>query len=269
MKHNGNLRSKLIALTCTVSLILVFIACKKEDDGTNLALLNTQESTQTAFADEKTTNGFTFTAKDNWTAVVDASWLTLFCNGIETYNGSKGTFAMTISLDSNYLGQTRKASIEIASKNDKITIIVTQSGTTEEGELIMSEIAMYERIIALKEQYPEGMKWTNDDYYQWKGGVYTGGYGCMGFAFLLSDAAFGNLPARKHYDFNNLRIGDVLRINDDTHSVIIIGIDEKNITIAEGNYNYLYIHWGRKFTIEEVKNIGDYILTRYPKDKIS
>ncbi len=127
---------------------------------------------------------------------------------------------------------------------------------------IMAEQAIYENMIALKNQYPEGMTWTNDNYYAWQGGIYSGGYGCMGFAFLLSDAGFGSLEARKHTDFNNLRVGDILRINDDTHSVIILSIHETSIIIAEGNYNSS-IHWGRTLSMEEVKSEGDYVLTRY------
>lgn len=259
-------------LFVVASLILVFTACKKEEDGEYLSLSNSQELTQVAFADEENTNGFTFTAKKNWTATVknvtsskssDVSWLKLLCNEKEIYSGTAGTFKMTILLAPNYSGQTRMAIIEIVSENNKTTVTVTQSGTTITGVVPLSEVSVYERIIALKEKYPEGMKWTNDNYYQWKGGIYSGGYGCVGFAFLLSDAAFGNIPARKHYDFNNLRIGDILRINGDTHSVILIGIDEENITFAEGNYN-LSIHWGRKEPVGNVKSISNYVLTRYP-----
>ena len=283
MSNKGKLNEKLnkmsrkcfYLMVVAVIISIAFTACKKDEE--NLILPNSQELTQTAFADEGTTGSFTFTAKDKWTATVrevkstksnGMSWLTLFHNGVETYKGSAGTFTMTISLAPNYSGETRAATIEIVSGNDKITITVTQSEITEEGYVPISETIVFERIIALKEQYPEGMKWTNDDYYQWKGGVYSGGYGCMGFAFLLSDAAFGDLQARKHYDFNNLKIGDILRINDDTHSVIIIGIDEKDITFAEGNYNSS-IHWGRKVDVEKVKSISNYVLTRYPKSKIS
>lgn len=129
---------------------------------------------------------------------------------------------------------------------------------------VPTEEAAYEKMTALKEQYPEQMAWTNDDYYAWNGGIYSGGYGCVGFAFILSDAAFGNLPAREHTDFNNLKVGDIVRINNDTHSVIILSINGDNITIAEGNYNSS-IHWGRIFTVEQIKAAGNYILTRYPE----
>jgi hypothetical protein len=148
-------------------------------------------------------------------------------------------------------------------KLEKQIFVTTQDKENDEEftEDYSKKEDIYEKIIALKKQYPEGMTWTNNNYYQWKGGVYTGGYGCLGFAFILSDAAFGNLPARKHYDFNNIKIGDILKM-DNAHYVIIIGIDEKNITFAEGNYNSS-IHWGRKVTVEKVKKTSNYVLTRY------
>ena len=34
--------------------------------------------------------------------------------------------------------------------------------------------AVYNAMIALKQKYPEGKKWTNDNYYGWKGGIYSG-----------------------------------------------------------------------------------------------
>lgn len=127
-----------------------------------------------------------------------------------------------------------------------------------------SDNPLYEKMIGLKGRYPEGMRWTNDNRYDWNGGINSWGTGCLGFAFMLSDAAFDNLPARKHYDFNNLRVGDILRINNDTHSVIIICINSKTVTLAEGNYNSS-IHWGRTFVKEDIKSKIDYVITRYPE----
>lgn len=93
-------------------------------------------------------------------------------------------------------------------------------------------------MLALKSDYPEGTPWTNADYYEWKGGIFLGGYGCAGFAFMLSDAAFGDLPARQVYDLsdaeNTVRVGDILRINGDTHSVIVMEADANGVTIGRG-----------------------------------
>jgi len=62
---------------------------------------------------------------------------------------------------------------------------------------VPTEAEAYYAMMNMKPSYPEGMPWTNDNFYAWKGGVYSGGYGCAGFAFILSDAAFGDLPARR------------------------------------------------------------------------
>ena len=135
---------------------------------------------------------------------------------------------------------------------------------TQKPEMDLSEKQIYESMIALEKDYPEGMPWTNDNYYGWNGGIYSGGYGCAGFAFLLSDAAFGSLKAYRHEDFSAIRVGDILRINNDTHSVIILEITEDDIVIAEGNFNRS-IHWGRIISKDKLEQIGNYVLTRYPK----
>lgn len=116
---------------------------------------------------------------------------------------------------------------------------------------------VYKKMIALKKKYPEGKRWTNRN-------RYGAGRGCAAFAFLLSDAAFGENPYRKHRDLNNMRVGDILRINKDTHSVVILCINETTITLAEGNFNSS-IHWGRKMKIKDLKRKINYVLTRYPE----
>jgi hypothetical protein len=85
----------------------------------------------------------------------------------------------------------------------------------------------------------------------------------VGFAYIISDAAFGNLKAREHTNFDKIRVGDIIRLDNDSHSVIVLEIDQKGVTIAEGNYNSK-IHWGRKLTMAQVKR-GNYVTTRYPE----
>jgi hypothetical protein len=131
-------------------------------------------------------------------------------------------------------------------------------------KVALDSSSIYKAMTRLKTNYPEGLYWTNDNYYEWNGGVYTGGYGCAGFAFILSDAAFGSLPARKHTNLNKIRVGDILRMNQDSHSVIVLKVGKDSVTVAEGNYNSS-IHWGREISMSEVKSNTDYVLTRYPK----
>ncbi len=123
--------------------------------------------------------------------------------------------------------------------------------------------AAYEAILAMKARYPEGTRWTNANSYAWRGGIFNVGYGCMGFAFLLSDAAFGEAKAEKvaPVRLEDVRVGDILRINNDTHAVVVLEVRENSVVVAEGNYNSS-VHWGRELPRETVDR-ADYLLTRY------
>lgn len=133
-------------------------------------------------------------------------------------------------------------------------------------ESVPTEEAVYAALIAMKSQYPEGMPWTNADGYIFYAlpGITYYGYGCAGFAFILSDAAFGDLPARIHTDFDNVHVGDILRINNNSHSVVALEVKSDSFVIAEGNYNSS-IHWGRTISRESVKKTGTEVMTRYPE----
>ena len=148
-------------------------------------------------------------------------------------------------------------------KSYKCQMIVEEgkdSGSSDE----LSAEKVYAAMIALKKDYPEGMKWTNNNFYEWKGGIYSGGGGCSGFAFMLSDAAFGSLPARMHKDYSNIRVGDIVRMNYDTHSVIVLEVKTGSVIVAEGNYNNS-IHWGREISLSSIRQTGTYVMTRYPQ----
>lgn len=128
-----------------------------------------------------------------------------------------------------------------------------------------TEEEVLQRMLALKPQYPNGMPWTNDNYYGWKGGIYSGGYGCAGFAFMLSDAAFGDLPARMYtrFTYESLRPGTIVRLYNNSHSVIILEVAASQVTVAEGNINSS-IYWGRTIPKQEIMQ-ADYIMDRYPQ----
>ena len=138
-----------------------------------------------------------------------------------------------------------------------------------------TEEAVYSRLMAMQAEYPEGMPWTNDNSYAntylWMGGQYDGynvtytGLGCVAFGLIMSDAAFGtDLPLYQQYDVSvaTVRVGDILRLNNDTHSVVVLQVRSDSVTIAEGNYNRS-IHWGRTLSAAQVA-AADYLLTRWP-----
>ncbi len=176
-------------------------------------------------------------------------------------------------LVSNLFGlQVKAAENEVPKFSGSHFIMETQEDvetlgvTYADSKMTIADI--YSRMMAKKAEYPEGMRWTNDDLYMWDGGIYSGGYGCAGFAFILSDAAFGNLRARILDDksFNSIRVGDILRVNNDTHSVIVLEVHDDYVVIAEGNYNSS-IHWGRTLRRDSLENgTLTYIMTRYITD---
>jgi len=127
-----------------------------------------------------------------------------------------------------------------------------------------TETEAYQWMISLKDEFYEGRPWTNVNYYGWNGGYFSGGYGCAGFAFRLSDEAFGTVrcTVNETFSYEDLKVGDILRVNNNTHSVIIMEIFSNYIIIAEGNYNSS-IHWGRTLTKSKVME-SDYVMTRYP-----
>ena len=145
-----------------------------------------------------------------------------------------------------------------------------------EGGSVPTPQEVYEKMIALKEQktYEEGAPWDNNNEYTWNGGTQGGiaatGAGCVAFAYILSDAAFGDLPARMtaSVQFSDVKVGDILRVNGDAHTVIVLRVTDTGVVIAEGNYHENgsegKIHWGRSMSKTEVEAANHYI-TRYPE----
>lgn len=136
----------------------------------------------------------------------------------------------------------------------------------------------YNAMVEMKEELYEGRPWTNfvpygrdgelGPYYRFQGGAVKGGslgVGCAAFAFILSDAAFDNLPARTidrgDFQYDDVKVGDILRVNNN-HFVIILRVGAGGVTVAEGNHNKS-VHWGRSLSKSEVLN-ANFIVTRYP-----
>ena len=145
---------------------------------------------------------------------------------------------------------------------------------------------VYEAMIALKDQekFKEGTPWTNFEpysdskgYYRWKGGTLGGtnivAVGCVAFAFELSDAAFGELKARMYapgeFEFEDIKPGDILRMNNDVHTVIVLEVNDTGVVVAEGNVSMGdhqgRVHWGRAILKEEVIETTSHYITRYPE----
>jgi hypothetical protein len=122
-------------------------------------------------------------------------------------------------------------------------------------------------IYAMQAEYPEKAEWPRDRHYDWQGGIFAGGNGGIGFLFMVSDAAFGSLPARmvNTIDYDALKPGDILRIKNNTHSVMVLEKYEDHVTVLETQVDTRgvnRVHWGRTLSQSAVLE-GDYVLTRY------
>ena len=160
---------------------------------------------------------------------------------------------------------------------DRSREAVKETAAAAQGDIPTYQ-EVYEAMMSLKETYPEGMTWTNfEPYgsngklgsaYTWKGGPIYGArsaVGCMAFVFILSDTAFGSLPARPvtGFTFEDVKVGDILRVNGNSHSVIVLQKSAGGVTVAEANY-HKSVHWGRAMSADAVEK-ADFLVTRYPE----
>lgn len=86
---------------------------------------------------------------------------------------------------------------------------------------------------------------------------------CYGFSTALTDYLFGGECTHAwptHRNINLLCVGDIVRINGDTHSIIVTGISGDTITYVDGNRDYdLRIHWNQKISRSKLAGKMTYI----------
>lgn len=180
------------------------------------------------------------------------------------------------SLPDAHAGQVVPLSQEVSAEE---SVSPQASG---EDSTIPTSTQVYEAMIALKDRdaYKEGTTWTDyEPYsgsgYSWKGGLIDGVHisavGCVAFAFILSDTAFGSLPNRMYaqgeFAYDDIKAGDILRVSNDTHTVIVLEVNDAGVVVAEGNYSGK-VHWGRTISKEEVMSDTSHYITRYPQGYI-
>ena len=121
------------------------------------------------------------------------------------------------------------------------------------------EKRVYERLMELSVEYPDGMPWSDENEY----GLASG---CVAFAYMLTDLVFDEAPSRRLYDFtyDEIRAGDIVRIDNDYHSVVVLEKTPEGVIVAEGNYAKC-VRWGRLISRKKIEN-GNYIITRYSDD---
>ena len=182
------------------------------------------------------------------------------------WSSSKASVAAVSSKGKVKAKKPGKAKITARKGNRKWTCTVTVKKAS--GGMTPYEKKLYKKLMGFKKRYPEKTRWNNDVEYRWKGGLYAVSCGCDAFATRLSDELFGDVPARMLKSVpKKLRPGDIIRMENDTHSVIVLRMKGKDVEVAEGNYIFRGIgggvHWGRKIGPKELKKHFTYLLTRY------
>jgi hypothetical protein len=168
-------------------------------------------------------------------------------------------------------------------KKFTLLFIVLTTVLSSNAQESLTESIVYNRLIARKTQtgYIEGTAWDNSHkyvntvkFFGYPAGCYTGN-GCFGFmmdmmeycsnyeyAIEKIDATYENLP--------KIRVGDGVRVKNDTHSVIVLEVadDGHTVTVAEGNYGSA-VHWGRKIDLANPSSGVVYIASFWPNVSIS
>lgn len=140
-----------------------------------------------------------------------------------------------------------------------------------EGTLANGMPATEENVLAmleeLKEEYPHGSDWGSDD--RWSSPVMGNGRECAGYAFMISDKIFGNLPRRVVTDLSQIRPGDVIdernSAGQNIHWCVASSSveDDGFFSITEGNVLGGKVGWNGWGDINSHDN-NWVVYTRYP-----
>ena len=142
--------------------------------------------------------------------------------------------------------------------------------TNENGEMIVVQAIPEETTVAeqlntdLKNQFPEGYPVDKFSVSKLNMADYLG-YGSQAFAYILSDAVFGDLPAELDWDvaFDEVKVGDILRIDSDSRAVVIVEKQKDHVVVAQGDWKGEgTVHWGETLTAAQVE-AADYRISRY------
>ncbi|MBD5095948.1 MAG: Ig-like domain-containing protein [Lachnospiraceae bacterium] len=155
---------------------------------------------------------------------------------------------------------------------------IEEKSLVQAGYSTISSDEAYDKIVAMKAKYPVGTTWTNGNTYAWECGWSAAG--CMGFAHMMSDAAFGTkqttgvvtgfrtiLPSEVDNIYDIIRIGDVVRVPSN-HSVVVLEKHSDYIVICEGNASGT-VKWGTIISKDTILNQCTYIETRYDADAVT
>lgn len=137
----------------------------------------------------------------------------------------------------------------------------TVEGTLANGKEITDE-NIREILNGLREGYPEGSTWNLGTYYS-SDALQFRGVGCAAFAAMCTDKVWGDNPGTRYEDFASIRVGDILRVKNNSHSVVVLEVLPDSVIVTEGNYQGI-VHWDRELSRSYLENGNFFGTTRYP-----
>lgn len=252
---------KLVIVLISLCLIT---GCGAKDNNISDANANTTQHKTTSV------NSTLSTTSNISTSISSTNTITTASSTSSTSSTSKGALT-TNNTSKSTIKTTIKTTKKITTTERVTQVKVTTRKTTTSLKFKYTEEDVRNKILALKKKYPDGTSWTNENRtYNFKASNMTNyvGHGCAAFAFMASDEAFGTLPVKKIMNFDNIRTGDIIRYQYNTHSVIVLEVKGNQVIVAEGNVILPglggVVYWGRSIDINEIKQTGTYIYTRWP-----
>ncbi len=105
--------------------------------------------------------------------------------------------------------------------------------------------------------YPTGTVWTNNFYYENQNkDVYRGGYGCAGFAYMLSDGIYGDAHTIITDDVYQIVPYCIVELYGNQHTAFVLSVNEEagEICVVEANVNGTII-WGSYYSFTDVSAV--------------
>ena len=124
-------------------------------------------------------------------------------------------------------------------------------------DLSYNEDYIISTLSILQSEYPNGTPWTNDTYYPCNGSGYSkGGFGCAGFAYMLSDAIFSPSSYAKVDGSSTLKPYDVIELFNGEHTAFVLDINDADntVVVAEANINNA-VRWGGVYNISDISSV--------------
>ena len=153
-----------------------------------------------------------------------------------------------------------------------VSVYDVPADTNKDGWITEAEVQKV--LNQLRIDYPDGSPWGSDDH--WFSSVLGNGWECAGFAYMVSDKIFGNLPAYE-VQIEGTRVGDVMKNGPGNHKSIVL--NDYGKAVYEGNiypeqYYTVDGNVGGKVGWDIVKRYSEWptgtsgtaIYSRYPKE---